>query len=82
MMRRLGFNCRWISWINICLKYVSVSILVNESPTKELRPIRGLRQGDPLDPSLFLIVSEGLAGLVREASRTGILERIIMGNKG
>jgi len=52
---------------------------VNGSPSKEFRPRRGLRQGDPPAPFLFLIVVEGLAGLVREASRTGVLEGVGVG---
>jgi len=56
----------------MCLKSVSVLILVNRCPTKEFRPIRGLRQGDPLVPFLFLIMVKGLVGLVREGSLWGI----------
>jgi len=43
-------------------------VLINGSPTKEFKPKRGLRQGDPLAAFLFLIVAEGLAELVKEAT--------------
>jgi len=49
------------------------------APTK---PKRGLRQGDPLAPFLFLIMTEGLAVLVREATRIGVLEGVRLGQKG
>jgi len=81
MMNRLGFRPKWINWIKACLSSSTVSVLVNGSPTKEFKPRRGLRQGDPLAPFLFIIVAEGLAGLVREASRIGILEGVKVGNK-
>jgi len=66
-MKRMEFCDRWIGWIKECLGSSSVSILVNESPTKEFIPTRGLRQGDPMAPFLFLIVTKGLAGLMRQA---------------
>jgi len=37
-------------WIKMCLVSTPVFILVNESPTEEFKPRRGLRQGDPLTP--------------------------------
>jgi len=81
-MRRLGFVNKWIKWIKACFNSAAVSILVNGCPTKEFRPTRELRQGDPLTPFLFVIVVEGCAGMVREASRTEVLEEIRVGRLG
>jgi len=81
MMNRLGFHPKWINWIKACLSSATVSILVNESPTKEFKPRRGLRQGDSLAPFLFIIAAEGLASLVRETSRIQILKGVKVGHK-
>ncbi|XP_068466211.1 uncharacterized protein [Phaseolus vulgaris] len=64
MMGKMGFHRKWIRWIQGCLESASISVLVNGSPTYEFKPERGLRQGDPLASFLFLIVAEGLSGLV------------------
>jgi len=81
IMRILGFCEKWIQWIRACLESASVSVLVNGSPTKEFKPSRGLRQGDPMTPFLFLIVAQGLAGLVNEAIRKNLLSGIKVGGK-
>ncbi|PNY01532.1 ribonuclease H [Trifolium pratense] len=49
----------------------SMSILINGSPIEDFKVERGLRQGDPLSPFLFLIVVEGLVGLMRRAVEIG-----------
>ncbi len=59
MLERLGFCEQWIAWIKSCLESATVFVLVNDSPTKEFVPSKGLRQGDLLAPFLFLIVAEG-----------------------
>jgi len=79
MMGRLGFNTKWIHWIKVCFKSATISVLVNGSPTKQFKPKRGLRQGDPLAPFLFLIVAEGLASLVRATVSKGHYEGVKVG---
>ncbi|KAK7334866.1 hypothetical protein VNO80_26632 [Phaseolus coccineus] len=79
MLNRLGFHSKWIMWVRGCLETSSVSVLVNGSPTEEFRPSRGLRQGDPLAPFLFLMVAEGLAGLVRQALKKKLLTGLKVG---
>jgi len=79
MLQRLGFQEKWIVWVKGCLVSSSVSVLVNGSPTEEFKPSRGLRQGDPMAPFLFLVVAEGLAGLVRQALRMDALRGIKVG---
>ena len=80
MLRRLGFCAKWIQWIMGCLKSVSVSVLVNGSPSAEFSPQRGLRQGDPLTPFLFNIVAEALNGLVREAIKRNLYRGFLVGS--
>ena len=81
MMRILGFCGKWIQWIRACLESATISVLVNGSPTKEFKPSRGLRQGDPIAPFLFLVVAQGLAGLVKQATRKKLFTGLKVGHK-
>lgn len=73
MLGRLGFNSLWRKWMRACAASGSISVLVNGSPIVDFDVKKGLRQGDPLAPFLFLVVAEGLAGLVRSAVDKGHL---------
>lgn len=51
-----------------------MSILVNGSPTEEISVQRGLKQGDPLAPFLFLLVAEGISGLMKNAVNRNLFQ--------
>ena len=80
MLNRSGFNSKWISWMEGCLKSASISVLINGSPTSEFIPQRGLRQGDPLAPFLFNVVAEALNGLMRTAVEANLYKGFNIGD--
>lgn len=75
----MGFGNKWRSWISSCLKSASISILVNGSPTGTFSTTRGLRQGDPLSPFLFIIAAEGFNMLMKVASSLNLFSGIKIG---
>ena len=70
-MRKMGFCEQWIGLIMVCVKTITYSILVNGEPKGLIHPSRGLRQGHPLSPFLFLLCTEGLHGLIKNATSKG-----------
>ena len=66
-LERMGFGSKWIRWIHWCISAASFSVMFNGSPAGFFRSSRGLRQGDPLSPYLFVIGMEVLSCLVKRA---------------
>ncbi|GKV32830.1 hypothetical protein SLEP1_g41400 [Rubroshorea leprosula] len=80
MLFRLGFNIIWRGCIQECLRSSMISILINGSPTRQFPVGKGIRQGDPLSPFLFLIVAEGLNGLMSTAVEKELYKGVRIGN--
>jgi hypothetical protein len=76
MMRRMGFHERWIRLIMTCVRSVQYRIKVNGELTDVIMPERGLRQGDPLSPYLFLLCAEDFSALLNQAEENGNLQGI------
>uniref|UniRef100_A0A2N9G3M1 Reverse transcriptase domain-containing protein n=1 Tax=Fagus sylvatica TaxID=28930 RepID=A0A2N9G3M1_FAGSY len=82
VMLKMGFDCRWVDLMMECISTVSYSILLNGTPTGHIIPSRGLRQGDPLSPYLFLICAEGFTSLIRKAENQKLIQGISISRGG
>ena len=71
VMHKMGFSHRWIQWIMRCVTTVRYSVKFNGGLLEAFSPTRGLRQGDPLSPFLFLFVADGLSALLQSEISTG-----------
>jgi ribonuclease HI len=71
IMRRLGFDERWVFLVMTCVRTVKYAVLVNGQAYGEIIPSRGLRQGDPLSPYFFILCAEGLSLALQRGEQSG-----------
>ena len=64
-----------------CITTVSFSVLINGAASPFFHAERGLRQGFPLSPLLFLLVAEGLSRALHESKRQGRFSGISIGEQ-
>jgi len=69
----MSFHQKWVEWIMQCITSVSYSFLLNGAAQGSVKPQRGIRQGDPLSPYIFILCSEVLSGLCQKAQQNGDL---------
>ena len=76
---RMGFGVKWKGWIKACITIVRFSIIVNGSLLGFFGSSRGLRQGDPLSPLLFLLIMEVLSRILKKTEECGLLRGFHVG---
>lgn len=64
-MHKMDFSHRRVQWIMRCVTTVNYSVKFNGISLEAFSTTRGLRQGDPLSPFLFLFVADGLSALLK-----------------
>jgi hypothetical protein len=82
IMQKLGFDARWTNLVMECIKTPSYAVLINGELQGYIAPTRGIRQGDPLSPYLFLLCAEGFSALLRKAERDKKLSGISISRGG
>ena len=79
---KMGFKDRWVKLMMVCITPASYSVLINEEPHDHITPFRGLRQGDPLSPYLFLMCTVGLHGLINKVANNGEIRNVSICHNG
>ena len=72
IMTKLGFAGQWIDTVMSMVSSVSFSVMFNGEKLESFQPSRGIRQGDPISPYLFLIAAEGLSCLLKSSSQSSL----------
>ena len=73
VMQKMGFGFKWMGWMWRCISTTKFSVLVNGVPVGFFSSSKGLRQGDPLSPYLFVMGMELLSVFIRRAVDGGFL---------
>ena len=73
ILQKCGFGEKWRDWIGFCISMVRYSVLVNGEPAGYFSSSRGIRQGDPLSPLLFVLIMEALSSMMVETEARGLV---------
>lgn len=71
LLQRMGFDSKWIEWMMLCIRSVTYIVLLNGQTYGRIKPERGIRQGDPLSPFLFILCAEALVHVMNRAEVQG-----------
>jgi hypothetical protein len=76
IMLKMGFARRGVDMIMACVSSVNYNVRFNSMEIEVFMLSRGLRQGDPLSPYLFLLLAEGLSRMLKDVESRGELEGV------
>lgn len=76
VLRKMGFSELFLRWLGILLSTATTKIIVNGVPGESIRHVRGLRQGDPTSPMLFVMGMEALTKVVVKAVEVGLFQSL------
>ena len=82
IMQKMGFEEKWVTLVMQCLSTVTYAIKINGVPKGHIIPSRGLCQGDPLSPYLFLLCAEGLSAMLHQAVQEKRLRGVSICRRG
>ena len=74
IFRHFGFATAVINLVDVCMRENHFSLLVNGHSTHFFTASRGLRQGDPLSPTLFILVEEILSRSLSRMIVQGLIQ--------
>ncbi|KAA0035248.1 LINE-1 retrotransposable element ORF2 protein [Cucumis melo var. makuwa] len=80
MLAKKHFPLKWRKWINACISNVQYFILLNGSPKGRIKAERGIRQGDPLSPFIFVIAMDYLSRLLSHLETKGAIKGVSFNN--
>lgn len=70
-MLKMRFSARWAELVMTYVCTVTFSVKVNGDQTLYFTPTRGLRQGDPLSPYLFILMDNVFSWMMHKAIEDG-----------
>lgn len=76
---KLDFSNIWVALIMICVTTSSFYVIINSTPKGLIHPQRGLRQGCPLSPYLFIMCVEVFSRLLMQAERQELIPGLKFG---
>jgi len=76
MMEVFVFREDWVEWVLKLASSSFFSILVDGTPSRAFNPSRGLTQGDPLSPFLYIILVEGIGQSITNDKIDGSIQGI------
>lgn len=82
IMLKLGFDQRWVNLIMMCITTPTFSVKIDSQACGMFNSTRGVRQGDPLSPYLFILCAEGLTHRLKKAESEGEIKGIVACRRG